>query len=173
MARGRKPQPPELLQLAGSRHVPKRGRQKGRRGAGAATVPPRGAPNWLDAVGKAKWRELHALLTAHGVIDKTDTGLLARYCSTWSRWRAAMAAIREHGEVYSFTDKNGNLQWKRHHESRIASELLRALSDMEQQMGLTPMSRPRIPSNPIGESGSGPPKRNQGLQKYVGGDDEQ
>ena len=120
----------------------------------------------MDAIGKAKWRELHELLTLHGVIDKTDAGLLVRYCCTWSRWRAAVEAIREHGEVYSVVDKNGNERWIRHHESRIASELLRALSDMEQQMGLTPMSRPRIPCNPVSMASGESPKRETGLEKY-------
>ncbi len=167
MARGRKPKAIEELQISGSRHVPKNVRSPGRNAALPRRVPPRGAPSWMDAIGKAKWRELQKLLTLHGVIDKTDAGLLARYCSTWSRWRAAIESVREHGEVYSVSDKNGNVRWIRHHESRIASELLRALSDMEQQMGLTPMSRPRIPCNPVSMASGESPRKETGLEKYV------
>ncbi len=166
VVRGRKPKSVGALRLTGSRRARK----------APETTPPtekKSAPSfrqpeWLDATGRAKWRELHRLLTGHGVIDMTDAGLLARYCDTYSRWRAARNATRKHGECYSVTDKNGNTRWIRYHESRIATELLRSLSDMEQQMGLTPMSRPRIQTTP-GESpaeGSGP-GRTTGLEKYI------
>ena len=166
MVRGRKPKSVVDLRLSGSR-------QGGESRAAKPTTDKRYTPSfrqpeWLDATGRAKWRELHRLLTGHGVIDTTDAGLLARYCDTYSRWRAARNATRKHGECYSVTDKNGNTRWIRYHESRIATELLRALSDMEQQMGLTPMSRPRIRTTP-GESpeeGSGP-ERPTGLEKYI------
>lgn len=165
MARGRKPKTVTGLQLAGSRRVPK---TTATRPADRRTSPPAREPEWLDATGKKKWRELHRLLSLHGVIDTTDAGVLARYCDTYARWRAARHHTHVYGECYSVTDKNGNVRWIRYHESRVSSELLRALSDMEQQMGLTPMSRPRIQTNP-GESpaeegdGKGRPT---GLEKY-------
>ena len=73
---------------------------------------------------------------------------------------------QNHPEYIAFVDKNGNERWIRHYESRIASELLRALSDMEQQMGLTPMSRPRIPCNPVSMASGESPKKETGLEKY-------
>lgn len=46
-------------------------------------------PATLDAYGLEKWNEVAPGLVAMGILAKIDGDLLAAYCSSYSRWRAA------------------------------------------------------------------------------------
>src|SRR2546421_647039 len=51
-------------------------------------------PSWLDATGRAKWRELKPQLDRLGLLTEIDGDALAAYCSAWSRYQAALNRLR-------------------------------------------------------------------------------
>lgn len=148
--RGRKPDPDAKKALRGSRHVAKKKakrKQPKRKLSRPVTPPPSEPPAWLGPIASQTWREIHRLLSAHGVFDHTDAYLLARYCSMVERFRLALAVIMKHGETETITLPGGREREILRPQSKIVTQLLPQLGAMEQQMGLTPYSRPRIPKS--------------------------
>ena len=134
--------PTSVLKLRGSTLVTKR---RDQREAQGPPGKPR-CPNWLDAGARTMWRQLAPLLESMGVLTKIDGNALARYCRLWSRWRKAEAFIDQHGEVYPLKDEGGRVkylqQWP---HVAVATKLAQQLTRLEQEFGMTPAARTRIP----------------------------
>ena len=109
---------------------------------------------WLDADAKKVWRQVVPPLRAMGVLTRIDGKAVARYCTSWVRWRRAIEFIREHGEVYPLKDDAGKIRYlQQFPQVAIASRLALELTRLEQEFGMTPASRTRI-SVPV----SAPPR---------------
>jgi P27 family predicted phage terminase small subunit len=80
-----------------------------------------------------------------GVLGQVDAKMLTRYCDLSVRYRAAADWLIMHGETYPVKDEQGNLrclqQWP---QVSIAGNLSAALLRMEQELGMTPASRPNL-----------------------------
>jgi P27 family predicted phage terminase small subunit len=144
--RGPAPTPTNILKLRGSTLVTKRREESEAR-------PPREVPDppdWLatDPDAKAAWDHLVPLLEAIGILTKLDANSLSRYCRLWSRWRKAETFIDTHGEMYPLKSDDGKVkcfqQWP---QVNIASKLAQQLTRLEQEFGMTPSARARIPGN--------------------------
>lgn len=62
--------------------------------AGEITTRP---PAGLDVVARREWGRMVRKFGRLGVVKETDAEILSLYCQTYSRWRAAEAAIAEDG----------------------------------------------------------------------------
>ncbi|MDZ4250328.1 MAG: P27 family phage terminase small subunit [Candidatus Nanopelagicales bacterium] len=165
--KGTKSKPLAELVASGSKHAKKR-----RAAMAVKVVPPDSVPpHPLGEIGLPLWDQLYALLTAHGVLDKTDAEVLYRYCDTVERQVRAADFVRLHGETMEVREAcrrckgsgkskpraecvscagSGYVVLKRvpHHESRLLKDLYGPLCYMEQQLGLTPYSRQRVRPHP-------------------------
>jgi len=98
-------------------------------------------PKHLSDDAKKCWKEVVKPLMTMGVLGPGDFKTLERYCVHWSRWRRANDLIEEHGAFEE--DKDGRMV-----ESSYSTAAYRAdtaLLKIEQQLGLTPSSRSRVP----------------------------
>lgn len=99
-------------------------------------------PDWLDEEARVCWAELVPQLEHSGVLTRIDRQALAIYCDTWSRWRAACAFVRKHGEFIPVKDEQGKLKYLHQFpQVGIAQKLLTNLLRYQQEFGLTPSSR--------------------------------
>ena len=73
-----------------------------------------------------------------GILTMADGNLVARYCQTWARWRAADEFIAAKGKGYP-VHKNGKIiSIHRYPHTVAASQLLSELTRMEDRLGLSP-----------------------------------
>lgn len=94
-------------------------------------------PAWLAPAAKAVWNSTVKQLGGLGVLAKVDQNMLARYCDGFARWRQAQAKLDE------ATDQDGiayQMAFARY--NKLGQMLLR----MEQELGLTPAARTRLPA---------------------------
>ena len=102
-------------------------------------------PCWLNPDATKEFRRLCKLLTTMGLIGQADENALARYASTWCRWRQAMQVLEKSGEVTIYRDKEGKataVQPSAYHA--IARGLAEQLDKIENSFGMTPSARSRI-----------------------------
>ena len=137
--RGPAPTPSAILKLRGSWRAdankaepkPKAGRPK--------------CPAWLDAYGKAAWKQLVPQLDEMGVLAKIDAQALTLLCQTWAKWRRAEEMIQKHGEVYPIKTDAGEVKYLQQSPyvaiARAAGE---QLARMYREFGMTPSARSRI-----------------------------
>lgn len=84
------------------------------------------------------------------VLSKADRNALARYSSTFARWREATEWLQKNSpisEVWGFdeqTEREVLISAKEHPYVRIAADLSKQLAQIEQQFGLTPAARARL-----------------------------
>ena len=129
--RGPPPTPTELKRL--------RGNPGCRRLNDDEPKPAKGAPRmpaWMGRVAKDKWASTLKELSKLGVMTIVDGDALATYCVTWGRWRAAEAALEEHGQTMTV---NGAV--KARPEVSIAAKLVLVVRQYQREFGLTPSSR--------------------------------
>ena len=151
MARGRRPKSPDLRVIEGNRS-----RRAIPRKAPAGKPASAAAPAWLDPVAKGEWRRVAPELLATGVLLALDRVMLASYCATYARWRAAQDQITEHGLTYETTTINGR-QVKANPAVAIAASASQQMRLLATEFGMTPASRSRVTAtNPPDESGRDP-----------------
>ena len=102
-------------------------------------------PSWLEKDAKSCWKKILPRLKEMRVLRQIDENALARYCSTWVRWRRARTFLEKHGETYMLKDDKGNPKCVMPFpEVAIANKLATELLRLEQQFGMTPASRPNL-----------------------------
>lgn len=139
--RGPKPRPAAVLRLHGNPKA--EGFSQGEPRADAA--PPEMPPEVeMDELAAATWRETCGLLGNMGLLSRTDTRALGRYCVTYSRWRALLADVRANGETFEIIDAMGNEITKPRAAAKLLTELSVQLTRLEAEFGLTPSSRSSI-----------------------------
>ena len=67
-------------------------------------------PSWLNADAKKEFRRLANVLGKMGLLGAADQNSLARYASTWVRWRQAVQMIERGGEVTVYKDDAGKVK---------------------------------------------------------------
>ena len=102
-----------------------------------APLTPKDCPDYLDGAAQQRWRELAKELSRVNLIARVDGDALALYCSTWSRWVAAVAKVQELGLVVTspagIPMQNPFLG--------VASAAAAQLVTLAKQLGLTPAAR--------------------------------
>jgi P27 family predicted phage terminase small subunit len=103
-----------------------------------------GCPTWLDARGRAKWRQLVPLLDGMRVLTKGDGDVLALACDAFARYRDARDAVREHGSTYESPTPAGGTIVRPRPEVQMADVAWRQYVQALIQFGLTPAARSRV-----------------------------
>jgi P27 family predicted phage terminase small subunit len=116
--------------------------------AAPAEPQPRGkptCPSWLSADARKEFRRLVKVLGEMNLLGRADSNALARYASTWVRWRDAHEMLQKTGEMQVFRDDAGKV--KAVQPSPYASlvrQLSEQLAKLEQAFGMTPSARSRV-----------------------------
>jgi P27 family predicted phage terminase small subunit len=79
------------------------------------------------------------------LLGAADENALARYATTWVRWRNALKLIEKGGEMTVFKDERGNVkavQPSAFHS--VIRSLASELAQMEATFGMNPSARSRI-----------------------------
>ncbi len=102
-------------------------------------------PLTLSKLGDTCWRSLIPKLRALGALTKTDTDMLACYCETHARWRAARDWIDKHGVKYPVMGDDGRPKvWKPWPDVNVEAVSRRDLIRLAGEFGMTPSSRTQI-----------------------------
>ncbi len=146
-ARGRAPEPTELLKLKGSH------RAKSREKQGEPTLPIKVplCPSWLPKEGKAEWRRQAKHLLAMRCVTEADRAALTCWCEAWAEFVALVAAIQLKVKPVS----EGGLG-ALGYTAAIAEGLINAktsatkrLLALAAQFGFTPSARARLRAEPV------------------------
>jgi P27 family predicted phage terminase small subunit len=142
--RGPKPLP-TALKVARGTYRPDRAASNEPQATGRPTCP-----SWLNADARKEFRRVVKMLTKMGVVGQIDGNALARYASTWVRWRQAVQTIEKSGtEVAVFRDAEGRVKAMNVSPlTNVARSLAEELGRLEQAFGMTPSARSRIEVSP-------------------------
>jgi P27 family predicted phage terminase small subunit len=138
--RGPAPSPTAVLKLRGTF---RKDRQSDsiRADDGAPTCP-----DWISDEAKHAWRYILPKLERMGVLSRIDRNALTRYCQLWGRWKQAELFIAKHGDTYPIKDESGKIKClQQFPQVSIAHQLAAQLTRLEQEFGMTPSARSRIP----------------------------
>lgn len=113
-------------------------------------------PRDLSPVAQAEWRRLVRELQRRGTLTRVDSSALEIYCTTFARWKQAVAEVEKHGPVIetTWTDQHGTVHTKliENPASKIAGRLENSLRAMLKEFSATPASRdkakPAAPPEP-------------------------
>ena len=112
-------------------------------------------PAWLSADGKKEFKRLVKVLGQMGLLGAADQNSLARYASTWVRWRQAIQIVERGGEVTIYKDEDGKIKSIQPAAfAAIARGLAEQLDKLESAFGMTPAARSRIEVAPPPVAGS-------------------
>lgn len=137
-ARGPKPTPAAILKQRGTFRADRHS------DSAKPTGKPR-CPKWLNKDAAKEFRRIVKLLDTMGLLGAADENALARYASTWVRWRQALQMIEKGGEVVVYKDETGKVKAVQPSAfNSIARSLAEELSRLEQAFGMTPSARSRI-----------------------------
>src|SRR6266576_3263295 len=103
----------------------------------------------LDDIARAEWTRVTAAMASNGLVTSLDAAVLAAYCSNFSRWKRAEAAVARDGEIL-FTEirdthrvviaekpmKNPMLS--------VSESAQRLMSRFADQLGLSPSCRSKM-----------------------------
>lgn len=131
--RGRKPKPDTVKILEGTR--------ADRIGPPVPKPPQRAleCPGHLEDDERIKWFEVIEDLEQAGILEHTDTDLVALYCVVWVRW---VNARRECQESVLVSTALGGV--KANPAVSIATQAEAKIQSLQEQLGLTPESRIRL-----------------------------
>ena len=133
--RGPKPQPTKIKILRGN---PGQRPLNAREPTLALATPT--PPDWLGDEAREKWDEVAAELAQMGVLTSVDADVLALYSVTWTEWKAASLAIRDHG----LTVRTPRGEERTSPYVLIGNKALMQLRALAAELGLTPSSRSRV-----------------------------
>ncbi len=97
--------------------------------------------SWLRPMAKTAWRKVVRQMGDMGILTMADENLVARYCQTWARWRAADEFIAAKGEGYPVYKDGKVASIHKYPHTVVASQLLSELTKMEDRLGLSPSAR--------------------------------
>jgi len=135
MTRGRKPRALEVQQASGAfEKNPNRKPVVTVRGADGDPVPPDFIVS--DETALKVWDEVVEVLRAANILTRTDTHLLATYCSTYSQW----SRLHTHLSKMGHADENGKTSPESVAYFKLSAQHLKLVSEL----GLSPSSRARL-----------------------------
>ncbi len=100
----------------------------------------------LDAVGHAEWQRITEALSEGGLLTSLDAAVLAGYCTNFSRWKRAEAALTRDGDVLfiKLRDTHANEIGEKPIKNpmlSVSESAQRLMSRFADQLGLSPASR--------------------------------
>lgn len=135
MTRGRKPRAIEVQEASGAyRKNPQNRPTNIIKGDSRLPDPPDFIRN--DESALEVWNETCEVLRSANILSRTDTHLLATYCSTYSEWQKCHEHIQKHGHE----DANGRTS----PQSVAYFKLMAQHGKLIGELGLSPSSRARL-----------------------------
>jgi P27 family predicted phage terminase small subunit len=148
MARGRKPKPDALHQLAGNP-----GKRKRRVDAPVEDLPvpdnEYAPPAMMTKRAALVWRAEMPRLRQLNMLKPTDLAAFAIYCETRARWEICRETLDEHGLTYATESKHGSMVRVRP-EVAIMQTAERSMAKFLTELGMTSVSRIRALANKTG-----------------------
>jgi P27 family predicted phage terminase small subunit len=133
-ARGPKPKPTAVKKAQGTYRAD-------RAPANEPTAAGRPAcPDWLTDDASREFDRLATLLGEMGVLGTIDANALARYCTSWVRWRQSVQMLERAGDTVE--GAQGGVRTSPY--VAIARDLGAELQRLEQSLGMNPSARSRI-----------------------------
>lgn len=143
--RGRKPKPTVLKILEGN---PGKRPINEREPTAPAGMPD--CPAYLDDVARDEWQRTGEVLSQMGLLSLADRTALAAYCTAYSRWVQAEAAVKKYGSIVKSPDKGFPMKSP---YLTIADQAMESMRKFMVEFGLTPSSRSRIKVPNAGQAG--------------------
>lgn len=143
--RGRKPKPTVLKVLEGN---PGKRRINDREPSAPAGMPD--CPGYLDDTARDEWQRTGEVLRDMGLLSLADRTALAAYCTAYSRWVQAEAAVKKFGTIVKSPDKGFPMKSP---YLTIADQAMESMRKFMVEFGLTPSSRSRIKVPDAGQAG--------------------
>jgi P27 family predicted phage terminase small subunit len=143
--RGRKPKPTVLKVLEGN---PGKRRINDREPEAPAGIPD--CPDYLDDEARDEWQRTGEVLRDMGLLSLADRTALAAYCTAYSRWVQAEAAVKKYGTIVKSPDKGFPMKSP---YLTIADQAMESMRKFMVEFGLTPSSRSRIKVPDAGQEG--------------------
>ncbi len=100
-------------------------------------------PTFLNAIGRAKWRELSEVLTEMRVMTKADASALAQVCDAWAFYRRNRAIIDRRGATFTVRTESGSVVRPRPEVAMMQDAWRRYWTGLA-DFGLTPAGRPKV-----------------------------
>src|ERR1700730_17204645 len=103
----------------------------------------------LDEIGRAEWVRVTAAMTEKGLVTSLDAAVLGAYCSNFSRWKRAEAAVARDGEILFVETRDthrvviGQRPIKNPMLS-VSESAQRLMSRFADQLGLSPSGRSKM-----------------------------
>ena len=102
-------------------------------------------PDWLDETGKKKWHELLTGLKPMAILSSVDADAIAVYCAMYSQVIRCQLQINESG---GFIQEEGRPKKSDPAVDQLTS-LSARLSTLGKSLGLSPMARSKMVSDPV------------------------
>src|SRR5271156_1332437 len=111
-------------------------------------------PKFLSKDAKKKFRALVKQLAERRSVTAGDADLIAIYCSTWERWQAACANVRDEGLIVTYTRMDAGGAPHDVERPNISLKIIevseRACLSYLGKLGLTPKDREHVrPTAPV------------------------
>ncbi len=147
--RGRKPTPPALKLLKGSRVRP----AKTKNSALKPRIEKLDPPPYLREDGLAEWNRLEPELRSLGILTTVDRGIFEAYCEAYGDAMACGKLLESTSGVERFVIKGPDGKIGRNQIISVRNDARRAMVRFAAELGITPASRSRVaPVNVKGES---------------------
>jgi len=107
-------------------------------------------PDWLDKLGQKKWHELLTGLKPMAILSSVDADAIAVYCAMYSQVVRCQLQINESG---GFIQEEGRPKKSDPAVDQLTS-LSARLSTLGKSLGLSPMARSKMVSDPVVTQGN-------------------
>lgn len=105
----------------------------------------------LDAIAKVEWQRITTEMAEQGLITQLDAAVLAAYCTNFSRWKRAEAAVAacEGGEIifvttYDTHQRPVSQKPMKNPMLAVSESAQRLMSRFADQLGLSPSGRNKL-----------------------------
>jgi P27 family predicted phage terminase small subunit len=103
----------------------------------------------LDDIARAEWKRVTAAFAENNTVTTLDAAVLAAYCSNFSRWKRAEAAVARDGEILfvSVRDTHRAIVGERPMKNpmlSVSESAQRLMSRFADQLGLSPAGRSKM-----------------------------
>lgn len=103
----------------------------------------------LDSIARKEWQRVTAAMEGNGLVTNLDAAVLAAYCSNFSRWKRAEAAVDRDGEILFLQVRDthrvvvGEKPMK-NPMLAVSESAQRLMSRFADQLGLSPSGRSKL-----------------------------
>ena len=102
------------------------------------------APDHLDEIAQAKWRDLAPVLVQADLLTVIDDGTLELFCVAYAEYRHCQLKITEEGRTYISRSRGGGTMRRLQPEVGYMDAMMKQMRALAGELGLSPAARKRI-----------------------------